>query len=61
MPPRRRRVQVTEAGSLATDEWGKPDWARFDSGRSLNVLRIGSDGDVKRVLQSFTSAMFTTP
>ena len=51
MPPRRRRVQVTEAGAQATDEWDKPDWTRFDLGRALKLLRTGSDGDVKRVLQ----------
>ena len=51
MPPRRRRVQGAKAGTLATDEWDKPDWTRVDLGRALNVLRTGSYGDVKRVLQ----------
>ena len=51
-PARRRpRRQVVEQGTQATDEWDRPDWTRFDLGRALKVLRTGSDGEVKRVLQ----------
>ena len=51
-PARRRsRRQVVEQGTQATDEWDRPDWTRFALGRALKVLRTGSDGEVKRVLQ----------
>ena len=50
-PARRRRRQMAEQGTQATDDWDKPDWTRFDLGRALKVLRTGSDDEVKRVLQ----------
>ena len=48
---RRRRVRFIEQGTQATDEWGRPDWTRFDLVSALKVLRSGTDSDVKRVLQ----------
>ena len=48
---RRKKVKKAEMGTQATDSWDAPDWSRFDLGKALNVLRTGTPGAIKRVLQ----------